>query len=102
MQPLTPSAAKMIMLNRGDTYFLARRRDITNVIETKQWDLLNKKMQIPPKLLLGSLFTFEGEAARADDLEVTRNPYRQGTQEHASWLKGWLTPPAVEESGEVQ
>jgi hypothetical protein len=50
-------------------------------------------MQIPARILfLQSLFTFEGEAARADGLDSTRNPYREGSQEYASWFKGWLTP----------
>jgi hypothetical protein len=49
-------------------------------------------MTLPHEMLLGSLFTLEGESARADGLEVTRNPYSEGSQEHANWLKGWLTP----------
>jgi hypothetical protein len=54
-------------------------------------------MKVQRHLLLGSLFVTEGEAARADGLDVSRNPYREGTQEHTSWLKGWLTPNALPE-----
>jgi hypothetical protein len=47
-------------------------------------------MKVPPMLLLGSLFVFEGEQARAHGMDATANPYREGTQEHANWLQGWL------------
>ena len=54
-------------------------------------------MNIPPKLLMGSLFVFEGEQARADGVDAAHNPYREGTQEHANWLRGWLTPDTLPE-----
>jgi hypothetical protein len=55
-------------------------------------------MNIPPPLFLVSLFVLEGEQARADGVNDARNPYREGTQEHASWLRGWLTRDALPEN----
>jgi len=54
-------------------------------------------MDIQPQLMLGTLFTLEGEVARADGLAASCNPYREGTEQHANWLRGWLTPDALPE-----
>ena len=53
---------------------------------------LEQEDEHPAPILLGSLFAIEGETARAAGLDATHNPYREGTQEHANWLWGWLTP----------
>jgi hypothetical protein len=52
-------------------------------------------MNVPRPLLLGTLFVLEGEAARADGVDSFHNPYDEGTQQHGSWLRGWLAPDAL-------